>query len=463
LQDREEDADASRLRMASAHENALRIAYEAETLAQCRTGARMACKLAFLFVPAFALGDVLAGGALDASRLQPRIACLVGVAVVLRLLRTPFGARHPRGLALTVAGLLGLLVDWVVLENGGGTSPRYAGLNLVGLAGSLLMPWGIRGVLVGAAVLNGGYVATILGAGRIGDGHVFANHLTYLFGTTGICLVAAKLREQLRWREFRSRVALADALRLQGEFTAKMSHEIRTPINVMIGYADILLDGAIEEAGPERRRLVERVREHGVKLRTLVSDLLDYAKADAGKLAVRPEPVSARDVVEEVADSFRPLAERKGIRVDTEYVETGLDLVTDPHRLGQILVNLVSNAVKFTEKGSVRLSVRRVSAGEPALAGCRMLTGDNALDADGVLMLVEDTGIGVREDDLARLADDYIQFEGERYGGTGLGLSIARKLTQLLGGRLAVRSMLGEGSTFAVVLPASKPALREAA
>jgi signal transduction histidine kinase len=198
-------------------------------------------------------------------------------------------------------------------------------------------------------------------------------------------------------------------------------------------------------------------------LRTLVSDLLDYAKADAGKLAVRPEPVSARDVVEEVADSFRPLAERKGIRVDTEYVETGLDLVTDPHRLGQILVNLVSNAVKFTEKGSVRLSVRRVSAGEPALAGCRMLTGDNALDADGVLMLVEDTGIGVREDDLARLADDYIQFEGERYGGTGLGLSIARKLTQLLGGRLAVRSMLGEGSTFAVVLPASKPALREAA
>jgi signal transduction histidine kinase len=250
---------------------------------------------------------------------------------------------------------------------------------------------------------------------------------------------------------------------MQGEFTAKMSHEIRTPINVMIGYADILLDGALEDGGPERRHLVELVRNHGVKLRTLVSDLLDYAKADAGKLSVRPEPVSVRDVVAEVADSFRPLAERKGVRIHAEYAEGSLELMTDRHRLGQVLVNLVSNAVKFTEAGAVRLTVRGVAAGEPMPAGYRILTGDDGSLADGVLILVHDTGIGIRDDDLARLADDYIQFQGDRYGGTGLGLSIARKLTQLLGGRLAVDSTLGEGATFAVVLPAATPAFQQAA
>jgi len=451
------------IRMASAYDDALRSAFEAETLAQCRTGARVACALAFVFVPLLGIQDFLVGAPLDARWVVPRLACLAGVGLVLWLLRTPFGARHPRGLALVVAGLLGLLIDWTVLEHGGGTSPRYAGLNLVVLAGCLLMPWGIRGVLVGSVVLNGGYVVVVVGTGRIGDAHVFANHVTYLVATTAICLVAARVREGLRWKEFRSRVALADALRLQADFTARMSHEIRTPINVMIGYTDILLDGALETPGADRRDLVGRIRSHGLKLRTLVSELLDYAKAGAGKLVIRPEAVSVRAVVEEIGDAFRPLAARKGVRLDTECAGADFDVTTDRQRLGQILGNLVANAVKFTDTGAVHLTLRRIAAGDPLLAGFRVLTGDAASPVEGIVVLVRDTGIGIREDDLARLADDYIQLEGDRYGGTGLGLSIARKLTQLLGGRLAVTSRLGEGTTFAVVLPAGRSTVREAA
>ena len=448
--------------MASAHEQALRAAYEAETLDQCRTGARGACCLAFLFVPVFALEDVVAGRAFAPGWLLPRLLCLGGVGIALWLLRTPVGARHPRGIALLVAGLMGFLVDWATLESGGGSSPRYAGLTLISLAGCLMMPWERGGVIAGSIILCGGYVATVSLFGRIGDPEIFANHLTYLIGTCGICLMAAHLREQLRWTEFTSRVALADALRLQGEFTAKMSHEIRTPINVMIGYADILLDGALEHASAERRQLVEKVRSHGVKLRMLVSDLLDYAKAGAGRLSVRPERVAARDVVEEIADSFRPIAERKGVRVMTEGTAAPVDVLTDRQRLAQILMNLVANAVKFTEQGTVTLVIRALGPSERALADGRTLAGDDAAPTDGVAILVRDTGIGIRPDDLARLADDYIQLDGGRHGGTGLGLSIARKLTQLLGGRLAVTSRPGEGTTFAVVLPRAT-ALRQAA
>jgi signal transduction histidine kinase len=223
----------------------------------------------------------------------------------------------------------------------------------------------------------------------------------------------------------------------------------------MVGYSDMLLeDGLGDEAAA--RSLVERIRSQGVLLRDLVSDLLDYSKMEAGKLEVRREPVAVRQIVDQVAESFRPLSERGGLRLRTVYRSAQPAMVTDRHKVLQILNNLVGNALKFTPTGEITIEVSGrvdpwamsefVFLAEPADFAPR----------DGVLVLVRDTGIGIREEDIPTLAADFQQLDADaaaRYGGTGLGLSISKKLAQLLGGWLAVRSRRGEGTTFAVFLP----------
>ena len=272
-------------------------------------------------------------------------------------------------------------------------------------------------------------------------------------------MVGAAVREGLRRRDFSNRQALTSALRHRDEFVAKMTHELRTPIHVMVGYADILLEDALPGGGSEARSLVERIRSHGVLLRGLVSDLLDYSKMEAGKMEVRREPVPVRQVVDQVAESFRPLSERKGLRLRTAYQGEFPTIVSDGQKIRQILDNLVGNALKFTETGEITIKVSGqvgtalgefVFLAEPADAAPR----------DGVLVQVRDTGIGIREQDIRTLAADFQQLDVDtaaRYGGTGLGLSISKKLAQLLGGWLAVRSRQGQGATFAVFLPSLEP------
>jgi signal transduction histidine kinase len=441
---------------------ALRAAFEAETLAQWRRGARLACLLGLCFVPAFALQDLWEEAATLRFLLDLRLATVATLAVLLLALKTSIGVRHPRAIALAAAAAVGLMVDVMVLETGGGASPRWAGLVMVSLAGALVVPCTVWMVVAGTVALTGTYVALIVASGRIGPAPpVFLSHLCYLLGTGGIVAIAAHRRERLRWREFRGRRALADALRLQGEFTAKLSHEIRTPINVMIGYADILLDGGLERGRDEPRELTERIRGSGLRLRQLIGDLLDFAKARAGKLEVHAEPVLPGRIVEELADTFRPIAERKGLELRTVERRDLPPVVSDGQRISQILVNLIANAVKFTERGRITIEVAPArDYDEATLAGFAFLDARADWQSecpgvpDGIVVFVHDTGIGIREADIARLAADYQQIGGaEKYGGTGLGLSIARKLASLLGGRLAVRSHFDAGTTFALFLP----------
>jgi signal transduction histidine kinase len=436
---------------------ALRAAFEAETQAQWRRGTRLACLLGLCFIPAFALQDLGEDAATLRFLLDLRLATVATLALLLLALKTSPGARHPRVVALVAAVAVGLMVDVMVLVTGGGTSPRWAGLVMVSLAGALVVPCTVRVVVAGAVALAGSYVALVVGTGRVGPPAIFLSHVCYLLGTAGIVAVAAHHRERLRWREFRSRRALADALRLQSEFTAKLSHEIRTPINVMIGYADILLDGGLERGAREPRELTERIRGSGLRLRQLIGDLLDFAKARAGKLEVHPEPLEPGCVVNEVADTFRPIAAQKGLELRTIRRQDVPSVVTDRQRLSQILVNLVSNAVKFTEHGGVTVELGPAAGYDEAMrAGFTFLDEGRGIP-DGIVVLVHDTGIGIRPTDVARLAADYQQCDGaEKYGGTGLGLSIARKLTSLLGGRLAVRSHFDAGTTFALFLPRTR-------
>ncbi|MGE5732961.1 MAG: sensor histidine kinase, partial [Gemmatimonas sp.] len=226
------------------------------------------------------------------------------------------------------------------------------------------------------------------------------------------------------------------ANKLKSEFLASMSHELRTPINALIGYSSLLLDGVLGDVNPKQRDALARGRAAAEHLLALINDILDLAKIEAGKMPLRLEDVSLRDITLEVTQQIEPMVRKKQLEFEIDVDPDCPAIYTDRTKIKQVLLNLLSNAVKFTTKGRVSVETR-----------CA---------ADGVRIDVVDTGIGIRQSDLEAIWEDFRQVDQSRtreFGGTGLGLSITRKLLERLGGKVIVKSTYGEGSTFSVYLP----------
>jgi signal transduction histidine kinase/CheY-like chemotaxis protein/HPt (histidine-containing phosphotransfer) domain-containing protein len=227
------------------------------------------------------------------------------------------------------------------------------------------------------------------------------------------------------------------ASRAKSEFLANMSHEIRTPMTAVIGYADLLLDP--ELALSDRLTYVQTIRRNGEHLLSVLNDILDLSKIEAGKLEVESVPCSPSQIAIDVASLMRVRAMEKKLFFEVKFMTALPEVIqSDPTRLRQLLLNLVGNAIKFTESGGVRVLV----AYDPGAAGGLGLTFD-----------VVDTGIGLTQEQIGHLFNPFSQADGSttrRFGGTGLGLAICRRLARILGGDVVVESSLGRGSSFKI-------------
>ncbi len=234
--------------------------------------------------------------------------------------------------------------------------------------------------------------------------------------------------------------AAESADRAKSEFLAIVSHEIRTPINGVIGFAKLLRDSQLTA---EQRSFVDMITSSGHTLETLISDILDLSKIEAGKIEIEHAPFALRDCIDEIGALFGPRAREAGLTIQTE-IAPGLPVLvnSDHGRIRQILSNLVGNAIKFTEKGGITLTV--AAAPEEALPGGTHRTVR-------LQFCVRDTGIGIPADKINQLFRPFSQVDTSakrRRGGTGLGLIIAKRLCERMGGAISVESRVGEGSSF---------------
>ncbi|MFH7244933.1 MAG: ATP-binding protein [Spirulina sp.] len=247
-----------------------------------------------------------------------------------------------------------------------------------------------------------------------------------------------ELERQRRYIEDQN-LKLLEAYRVKSEFLATMSHELRTPLNAILGFSQILESQSKGPLTPHQAEMVKRILTNGKTLLNLVNDILDLSKLEAQRLSLTPGPVHLHGLVQSVLSDLQSLAQGKALTLETDLALADPMVVNDERRLRQILTNLVSNAIKFSDQGYVRVS----TAAAPDTP-------------DTFLLTVTDTGIGIAPDQRPHIFESFRQGDQSlrrRRPGTGLGLAIVQSLVTIMGGTITVDSQVGQGSTFTVRLP----------
>jgi len=239
-------------------------------------------------------------------------------------------------------------------------------------------------------------------------------------------------------QEQKARTEAEESSRIKSEFVSNVSHELRTPLNAILGYTALLLDGTFTPIDENLKTPLEGIYRNANDLLKLVNNILDLSKLEAGKLSVFLEELDLSVLVEEVSKTMKLFIENKSLELHRNQIDDLPPIVSDRVKIKQILTNLICNAIKFTQRGSIRI------------------TGRNRPEKGGVEIAIQDTGVGIRAEELDKIFTAFHQADASytrEYGGVGLGLKIVKDLLRLLKGEIAVESLYGEGSIFTIFLP----------
>ncbi|MEO1067661.1 MAG: ATP-binding protein [Cyanobacteria bacterium J06638_6] len=245
-----------------------------------------------------------------------------------------------------------------------------------------------------------------------------------------------ELESQRRYIEDQN-LKLLEAYRVKSEFLATMSHELRTPLNAILGFSQILDSQSKGPLTNHQGEMVKRIFTNGKNLLNLVNDILDLSKLEAHRLTLSPAPIDLHHLVGAILSDLRSLADGKPVTLDSDLELKDPVVVNDEHRLRQVLTNLVSNAIKFTDRGQVHVAL-------------------TATETDQIVLTVADTGIGIAEEQLPYIFEAFHQIDQtirRQRSGTGLGLAIVHSLITIMGGTIVINSQVGQGTTIVVTLP----------
>jgi signal transduction histidine kinase len=433
-------ADAEVLKAFRAHEAQERI-----------FNTQVGCFLVVTLMPAGSLLDFF----VYPDQLWPffriRLICSAIAGVIWASLHTGLGRRCGRWLGLVVPLLPVIFIAWMIAIKDGFASPYYAGLNLVLLAVGAVLRWRVIESLIGVVAVLLIYIAAGLKHGVMPAAGVMVNNFYFIALMDIIVVVGTYYENRARFSEFalrfeldRNRLKLEETNQklleldqIKSRFFANISHELRTPLTLLLAPIETLLHRARRALDQETRELLATMHANGMRLLKLINDLLDLVRLESGRMEVKREPVAMDAFVRGLLSAVRPAAEDKWITVSADVRPDAGTVLVDRDKLEKILLNLLFNGLKFTPSGG-RLELRAFRQ-------------DNEL-----VIAVRDTGVGIAPQNLAHVFDRFWQADTSskrKYQGMGIGLALVKEFVEIQGGRVAVASEEGKGTTFTVRVP----------
>ena len=413
---------------------------------------RVACLLALVFMPAGVLLDFFVYPQKVGEFIQLRLLCSALLLFIWWFVRTPPGLKCLWSLGQIVAALPSFFISVMIFNTEGSQSPYYAGINLVLLGAAIILRWTfLDSVVVVLTAIGMYFVACWLHPGSIGDGGTFFNNIYFLF-VTGVFVIIGNLTYNwIRFTEFELRYELdlnrqkleennqklKELDQVKNRFFANISHELRTPLTLLLSPLETMmqrLNGTMDE---ETRSTLQIMQANGMRLLKLINDLLDLVRLESGRMEVKREPLEFSAFIQGMARAAQQVADNKKVALTT-FVQPEVGAVmADRDKLEKTVLNLVFNALKFTPPGG-RVELRADKAG------------------DELVLTVVDTGVGIAQKNLPFVFDRFWQADDSskrKYQGVGIGLSLVKELTEIQGGKVAVTSVEGKGTTFTVRIP----------
>jgi signal transduction histidine kinase len=371
-----------------------------------------------------------------------RLVCTAISFLVLAITYTKFGLTHALALGVfetsNVAIMLAVMIRYLGYE-----TEYYAGLNLVILAIGVLFPWNLKETVFACGLIYGYYLVPILLFDDISNAPMFMNNNLFLLETAIIACTSSYFTSSLRRRAFvaqdkieQNYHALQDLDRLKTRFFANISHELRTPITLLLGPTEMMIKRELGSITENQEKYLRVIHTHSTRLLRLINNLLHLSKVDAGETKLLLSRGNFVQFVKKTVHSINPVAEKRSIHLSFEGDERIPEFLYDPEKMEDIVLNLLSNALKFTERGEICVSCKK--------------------EQNDVLVKISDTGIGIPKESIPKLFDRFFQVDTEasRVGaGTGIGLSLVKEWVELHKGKIWVESEERKGSSFFFTIP----------